>query len=305
MVIPSQIIINMLMNKIFSIYKIQFPNGKVYIGQSCNVHNRWREHLREAASGNKTKVYRAMRKYSITIDCFSIIESNILTQEEANAKEIYYITQYDSWHNGYNCNSGGGMAEHLKGESNPNAILSDLELQELRKIRASKMYTFQQVFEFYKDKLSYSGFEKCWNYDTRPEIAPELNTPELTNFYRTDKRSCIGESHGNSKLTNDQVVEIRDKYWVQGIKMKDIWNDYKNFYSLSGFRKVVLGNTYINVPMPTKSSLCKKPNRLTDEEVKFIRNKYQEGFKVMEIIRQWFPHVGEPTISNIVHYKSY
>lgn len=291
------------MSKIFSIYKIQFPNGKVYIGQSCNIHNRWREHLREAALGNETKVYRAMRKYHVIIDNFSILESNILTQEEANAKEIYYISQYDSWHNGYNCNSGGGNTEHIKGENHPNAILSDLELEELRKIRASKIYTIQQVFEFYKDRISYSGFDKCWNYETREEIASELNTPELSKFYKLDKRNCIGEKHGNSKLTNDQVVDIRNQYWVQGIKMKDIWYPYKELYSLSGFRKIVLGQTYTNIPMPQKSSLCKKPNKLTDTEVTFIREKYTEGFKVMDIIRNWFPHISEPTISCIVHNK--
>ena len=79
------------MNTIFKIYKIQFPNGKVYIGQSKNYKKRWREHLREAAKGNDLKVYRAMRKYNITIEAFSIIEDNITTQEEANAREIYYI----------------------------------------------------------------------------------------------------------------------------------------------------------------------------------------------------------------------
>ena len=93
------------MNKEYKIYKIQFPNGKVYIGQSCNQHNRWRDHLREAAIGNNTKVYRAIRKYKIDITAFSIIEENILTQEEANAKEIYYIKKYMSCHYGYKCNS--------------------------------------------------------------------------------------------------------------------------------------------------------------------------------------------------------
>ena len=53
------------MSKIFSIYKIQFPNGKVYIGQTIDVNSRWREHLREAATGNNTKVNRAMRKYGV------------------------------------------------------------------------------------------------------------------------------------------------------------------------------------------------------------------------------------------------
>ena len=47
------------MNKTHKIYKIQFPNGKVYIGQTVDVNSRWREHLREAAIGNNTKVYRS------------------------------------------------------------------------------------------------------------------------------------------------------------------------------------------------------------------------------------------------------
>ena len=101
------------MDRTHKIYKIQFPNGKVYIGQTVDVNSRWREHLREAAIGNNTKVYRAMRKYKIDISCFSIVEDNILTLEESNAKEIFYIAKYNSWHNGYNCNSGGSNTEHL------------------------------------------------------------------------------------------------------------------------------------------------------------------------------------------------
>ena len=293
------------MDRTHKIYKIQFPNGKVYIGQTLNTKTRWREHLREAALGNDTKVYRAMRKYHVDITCFSIIEDNIITLEESNAKEIYYINLYNSYKCGYNSNSGGGNAEHLAGENNPMAVLTDQELLELRQIRASKLYTNQQVFEFYKDRLSFSGFQKYWNYETRAEIASELNTKELSTFYRLDKRSCIGESHGNSKLSNDEVVDIRNKYWVEGIKMKDIWKPFKELYSLSGFRKIVLGQTFTNVPMPNKSSLCKKKEKLTKEEVLFIRQKYSEGFKVMEIIRQWFPDKSESGISLIVHNKRY
>jgi hypothetical protein len=76
-------------------------------------------------------------------------------------------------------------------------------------------------------------------------------------------------------------------------------------YSLSGFRKIVLGQTFTNVPIPNKSSLCKKKENLTKEEVLFIRQKYSEGFKVMEIIRQWFPNKSESSISLIVHNKRY
>ena len=291
------------MDRTHKIYKIQFPNRKVYIGQTVDVNSRWREHLREAATGNNTKVYRAMRKYKIDISCLSIVEDNILTLEESNAKEIFYIAKYNSWHNGYNCNSGGGNTEHLLGENHPFAILTDQELYELRQIRASKIYTFQQVFEFYKDRLSYSGFEKCWNYESRANIAPEWNTQELADFYKLDKRGCIGESHGNSKLSNDEVVEVRNKYWVEGIKMTDIWEPYKKLYSLSGFRKIVLGKTYTNISMPKRTSKCKKKRIITDNETSFIRQKYNEGYKVMEIIRNWFPDISEASVSLIVHNK--
>lgn len=291
------------MNKEYKIYKIQFPNGKVYIGQSCNYHSRWREHLREAAIGNNTKVYRAIRKYKIDITAFSIIEENILTQEEANAKEIYYIKKYNSWHNGYNCNSGGGNIEHLKGEKHPLSILSDSELYELRQIRASKLYSMNEVYSFYKDRLSYSGFQKDWNYETRENIASELNTKDLVNYYRKDKKYCTGENSVQSKLSNDEVIKIRDAYWCQGVKMKEIWNEYKNLYSLSGFRKVVLGKTYTNIPMPQKSELCKKPVRLTTDIVLDIRNKYKEGYKIMQIIKNFYPKLSESVVSQIVHNK--
>lgn len=95
------------MNKIYKIYKIQFPNGKIYIGQTYNTHKRWLEHLYEASTDNNLKVYKAMRKYHITINDFSIVEDNILTQEEANAKEIYYINKFNSQKEGYNIGFGG------------------------------------------------------------------------------------------------------------------------------------------------------------------------------------------------------
>lgn len=291
------------MNKEYKIYKIQFPNGKVYIGQSCNYHNRWREHLREAALGNTTKVYKAMRKYKTDITSFSIIEENILTQEEANAKEIYYIKKYDSWHNGYNCNSGGGNIEHLSGENHPLSILTDVELYELRQIRASKMYSMNEVYSFYKDRISYSGFQKDWNYETRQDIASQWNTEKLSHYYKTDKGYCIGEKSVHSKLSNDEVIKIRDAYWVKGIKMKDIWNNYKSLYSLSGFRKIVLGKTYTNTPMPQKSELCKKPIRLTTLEILDIRDKYQKGYKIMQIINNFYPKISESVVSQIVHNK--
>lgn len=77
-------------NKIFTIYKISFPNGKVYIGQTYHYHQRIKEHLNEMKHSDY-KLYRAMRKYNINENNFSIVEENILTQNDADNKEIYYM----------------------------------------------------------------------------------------------------------------------------------------------------------------------------------------------------------------------
>ena len=72
MVIPSQKFIVMHL-----IYKINFPNGKVYVGQTNNLKKRMTDHLKEARNGSQIKVYRAIRKYSVTRDNFKVIEDNL------------------------------------------------------------------------------------------------------------------------------------------------------------------------------------------------------------------------------------
>ena len=305
MIIPNQTL-NMNKEKVYKIYKISFPSKKVYIGQTYDIKKRWREHLTDTIKED-FKISRALRKYKTTIDCFEVIEDNILTQEEANAREIYWISFYDSYKNGYNSTIGGSKNFQPRGENHIRAILNDVELLELRKLRASKKYTFNQIYEFYKDDMSYSGLEKLWNYESRKDIGTEYNTPELLEFYIKDHRQCIGETHGNSKLTNEQVIDIRNRYYVKGDKTSEIYEDYKNLYSLSGFRKIISGETYSNIPIPEKSNKCKKKqSKLSKEDIIYIRKLYNEDhLKIMDIIRTYYPDKMESVISNIVHNRTY
>lgn len=154
--------------------------------------------------------------------------------------------------------------------------------------------------------MSYSGLEKLWNYESRPEIASELNTEELKKFYKSDHRQCQGESHGNSKLTDEQVIEIRNRYYILGHTTNEIYKDFKDLYSLSGFRKIILGETYKHLPIPEKSDKCKKrKEKLKKEDIIKIRKLYDEGMKIMEIVRNYFPDRSESTISNIVYRRTY
>lgn len=87
------------------IYKIENKiNGRVYIGQSVNIENRWREHKRGKQSPNMV-ISRAIKKYGSSHFTFGIIE--LCSRADLNTKEVYWISVYNSYKKGYNSTTGG------------------------------------------------------------------------------------------------------------------------------------------------------------------------------------------------------
>ena len=92
------------------IYKITNTiNQKCYIGQSINIHSRWSDEKERAFNVNANEynktLSKAIRKYGIEAFSFEIIEE--CEPFELDEKEVYYISLYDSYYNGYNETLGG------------------------------------------------------------------------------------------------------------------------------------------------------------------------------------------------------
>ena len=70
------------------IYKIQFSNGKKYIGlTTTSLEQRKKEHKFCAKKGDKRCLYNALRKYDM-VDTFELIEIDCAdTEEELCEKE--------------------------------------------------------------------------------------------------------------------------------------------------------------------------------------------------------------------------
>lgn len=88
------------------IYKISNNiNNKIYIGKTCSsIHKRWQKHCCAYTEYN-WHIYRAMRKYGI--ENFKIEEIEKCKDEDLNSREKYWISYYNSYHNGYNSTEGG------------------------------------------------------------------------------------------------------------------------------------------------------------------------------------------------------
>ena len=92
------------------IYKItNVINGKIYIGQSINILNRWIQHR---CSNDNMPIHRAMRKYGVDNFILEILEE--CDRTELDEREIYWIGYYDGYNdiNCYNATRGGEGASH-------------------------------------------------------------------------------------------------------------------------------------------------------------------------------------------------
>lgn len=108
-------------------------NNKVYIGITTKtLEHRMKIHKKDSKRKD-TYFYKAIRKYGWDAFVWEVIDT-ANSIDELHEKEIYYISQYESFNNkekGYNTTSGGGSlykitdeerkarSERAKGENNP------------------------------------------------------------------------------------------------------------------------------------------------------------------------------------------
>ena len=95
-------------NKISGIYKLtSLTTGKSYIGQSVDIRERWRQHIKSAlVYGPKTnKLYQEMSRLGPQDFVFEILEE--VSKDKLNEREKYWIEFYHTKEVGMNSTGGG------------------------------------------------------------------------------------------------------------------------------------------------------------------------------------------------------
>lgn len=261
----------------FCIYKISFPNNKVYIGKTNSFVARRNQHLCSARKGENLKVYRAMRKYNTTKDDFTIIEDNIESNEQCCIKEIYWILYYDSYYNGYNSTLGGEAGSGLKGENHPLSKLSEQVVKEIRFLKSLKKYQCYEIRENYS-YIPKSTFMKIWDYTTWKHVLPEYNTQEYKNFYRKLRKNMMGENGNKSHFSNKEVYDIRVLYYTTDITFKELYNKFGKNICRTSFQRLLNGKNYPNVEMPEQNEIYRaKSKQPTQDEIDNLVLQFNSG----------------------------
>ena len=190
------------------IYKIEFPNGKHYIGlTTTSLQKRQREHKCCVSNGNTQCLYKALIKYNM-VDTFELIEIDTAdTLEELREKEIGYILIYNSYYmngNGYNMTYGGEGTngyvfteeDNLKNSERLKKYYEDYP-EAREKCSKSQKKRFENPEEIQKNREALKKY-----YEDHPE-AREKMSEALKKYY---------EDHPEAR---EQMSEIKKKYYEE------------------------------------------------------------------------------------------
>lgn len=225
------------------IYSIQnLINNRIYIGQSNNIERRIKEHFYSSRLKD-IPLDKAIIKYGKDKFIWNIIEECQI--EELDEKEQYWIIQYRKTHNVYNINNGGFS---FPGEQNGRAKLTENDIIQIRQYYQNKKYTRKQVYELFKDKISFGQFARIWDGSSWSYIMPEVFTKENNQYYK--EQASIGEKGFLAKFNDEEIINIRNRYIKE--TAKEIWKDYSERINYPQFQAILWGRSYKHLPIYSK-----------------------------------------------------
>lgn len=220
------------------IYKITNNiNNKIYIGCSKNIEHRWLAHKSESILEHNQQynysIHKAFRKYGLDNFSFEIIEE--LPENQLFEREKYWIKYYNSFNDGYNETMGGDTGPSMPGELNPNSKLEEKDIITIRQLQLDgKMPS--EVYPLFSHKIARKGFDYVWRGESWKNIMPEA-----IEYFKSDEYQNKVKSFAAKSAISQEKAQI----WIdiqakkqKGLKRLEVYEDYKNLYSLSGFNKI-------------------------------------------------------------------
>jgi group I intron endonuclease len=227
--------------KICGVYKITSPSGKIYIGSSKNVKERWNSYYKLSCK-KQIKLYNSFLKYGVKNHVFEIIEECLLN--DLLNWEYLWIKEYNSCNkNGLNCKSPkfgdlkAIVSEETRKKMSENAINRKFSNETRRRMSISQSNRYKNieekektsiamkkvihkpVSEETKQKLRIANLGKKQSIETINKRRKYLKNRILTE----DHRLKLSKSSSTSKLTInletgiffDQIKEAAKAYNIK------------------------------------------------------------------------------------------
>lgn len=275
-------------------------NNKKYIGQATDIERRKKQHVSQAGKLT-TKISRALWKYGLNNFNFQVLEE--CSVDQLNQREHYWIHYYKTLEDefGYNITDVDENGCVINGQYNPNTSLLDAEVIEIRNRLHILHQSLSEVYSDYADRVSYDSFWQLAHGVTWKHLDTSMIDSLVDNH---------GENNPRAKLTNEDVLTIRNRVHINWESQLDVYQDYKDRISFEAFAKIVRGETWQNVDCSMINNIIVQRKglpkaKLTKEDVIKIRYEYEKGLKTFEELKKDFPYVTPVTIRRVITYQTW
>ncbi len=279
--------------KICGIYKINYDNGKIYIGQGLSIYARALEHN----SKNIQICDKALKQHNATIEILEKVQ-DIFQLDELEDKWIDFYKATDKTV-GYNILKNGN-ASGKRGVENCNASLTGSDLEKVIDLLINHTeLTYEDIaHQFNVSKNTILKISKGYNY-----FNPSLNYPLRQNNHDAAKKDAINDYFHNE---TDILALKEDLFYRWDLEIeKDLIKKYNIPLKIireinNGYKFAEIGNyTY-----PIRSKNIRNNNNFTQQDILNILSELKNSKKSMTDIGKKYG-VHRDTISKINQGKAY
>jgi group I intron endonuclease len=207
-------------------------NEKVYVGATTqSLSKRFGEHKRDYKRDYNYKIYKAFLEYGIDKFYIELVENYPCeNKEQLNAREGYYIRQFDSYNNGYNGQIEGRTIKEYYNENKAHILQNKKEYYEdnkdkIKQYREENKDKIKQYYEEnkgkikeYKKEYRQRNIDKIKQYyeDNKDKIKQyyEDNKDKIKQYYQKNKDEI------NEKITCECGVELTKQNLSRHTKSK-------------------------------------------------------------------------------------
>lgn len=265
------------------IYKITNPKGKIYIGQSINIENRFKRYKWHNCK-NQIMISRSIDKYGFANHLFEIIEECKI--EDLNIRERYWQEYYDV------LNPTKGLNLKYTETSDNCGKLSNTTKEKISKGNKGKQRTEEEklnlsiknkgkiLSEEHKSKISESNKKNKKNKNiTLSEEQKIKISNSLKEYYKYSPSKNKGIKKGiiNNKLQAKQVLEIR-QLLLKGEGVLQISKLYN--VSKATIQHIKQGKTWQSLG---EFKLIGKAPIIKTQDLELLYSLYEQQLKVKEI----------------------
>lgn len=273
------------------IYKINYDDGKIYIGQAMNIYVRALEH-------NSKKIQycdKKLKKHNATIEILEIV-NNFKILDEVETK---WIKKFNATENGYNILKEGN-ASGKRGIENCNASLNQQQLKEIIDLLQNHLeLSYKDIANKYN--ISQNTVLKISKGYTYKDL--NLQYPLRDNDHTSKQKNTLIDYN----LTEDTVLSIKEDLlyrWDLSVE-KDLF--YKYNIPLRLIRDINQGEKFKNIgnfKYPIRKKNIRNNINLNQDDIFNILNELKTTKHSMSVIGEKYG-INRGTISKINQGEAY